>query len=54
MKNAVLIGLAWFIAIAVITGGAAQMGHHVNPWIMGFLVINAASSLLLGAAVLNR
>ena len=54
MKNAAVIGLVWFVAIAVITGGAAQMGHHVNAWIVGFLAINAASSLLLAASVLNR
>jgi hypothetical protein len=54
MKNAVLIGLVWFLVIAAVTGGAAGMGHHLNAWFAGFLAIDAVSALLIGAAILHR
>jgi hypothetical protein len=51
MNRAVLIGLVWFVAIAILTGGVALFRSELSPWFVGFLAIDAVSAVLLIEAV---
>ena len=51
MHRAALIGLTWFVVIAVLTAGTAMYRHEFNGWFAGWLAIDALSSLLLAGAI---
>jgi len=51
MKHPLLIGLIWFLLFAILPAAAAGVGHNLNFWFIGWLVIDAASAFVVGRAV---
>jgi hypothetical protein len=50
MNSALLIGLVWFLVFAAAPGTAAVLGHNLNAWYIGWLVIDAMSALLVAGS----
>ena len=50
MNSAFLIGLVWFLVFAAAPGTAAVLGHNLNAWYIGWLVIDAMSALLVAGS----
>ena len=50
MNSAFLIGLVWFLVFAAATAIAAVLGHNLNAWYIGWLVIDAMSALLVAGS----
>ena len=51
MKSPLLIGLTWFVVIAVVAGGTTWVANQLNVWFVGFLATDAVSAILLVWAV---
>jgi hypothetical protein len=51
MKSPLLIGVTWFVVIAVVTGATTWVANQLNVWFVGFLAIDAVSAILLVWAV---
>ena len=50
MNSALLVGLVWFVVFAAAPGAAAALGHNLNAWYIGWLVITAMSALLVAGS----
>jgi hypothetical protein len=51
MKSPLLVGLIWFLLFAILPAAAAALGHNLNYWFIGWLVIDAASAFVIGRAI---